>query len=408
MIFGLKNILQNKFDYTLEVKEINSIEKIDSTSLYLDYLEDDYEKDEMVDEVEEEEEKDEREEEKKVEEHFYQEEENLNEENGMNKKENIIEMDIDSKDCNSMMNLDDLLEKFSVNNDNKRNNDLENLENYRQKEIERLKKNKDKKYKISKNYNGNETFLIRQKLKKGRVIDCAYLTGEQNDKIFIGFQMKCYFEDTNNLKKRAYDKDIIKNNLKQLLINSMYLLNCKISHWYYYLIFYINKEHVKYNVKDSIIQKYKGGIEILFYDPLEKIFYDCDKKILTELPKTENADLDIRKKCLEMYELNSKINNYSIQNKIEIKNSFVKDFEFTVENNEENMKTITDENQQFEVIYYDIEKKKNITVDNFNKDVDLSFGYIYILKTRNRTYNYISDKDPPSNDFPGKKKGKFY
>ena len=74
-----------------------------------------------------------------------------------------------------------------------------------------------------------------------------------------------------------------------------------------------------------------------------------------------------------------------------------------MENNEENMKTITDENQQFEVIYYDIEKKKNISVDNFNKDVDLSFGYIYILKTRNRTYNLISDKDPPSNDFPCKK-----
>ena len=69
--------------------------------------------------------------------------------------------------------------------------------------------------------------------------------------------MKCYFEETNNHKKRAYDKVIIKNNLKQLLINSIYLLNCKISHWYYYLIFYINKEHVQYNVKDSIIQKHK-------------------------------------------------------------------------------------------------------------------------------------------------------
>ena len=53
------------------------------------------------------------------------------------------------------------------------------------KEIKRLKRNKDKKYEIS-----------------------------QNDKTFIGFQMKCYFEETNNLKKREYDKDIIKNNLK--------------------------------------------------------------------------------------------------------------------------------------------------------------------------------------------------
>ena len=460
-ILGLKNILPNEYDYTLEVKEIISMEKIDATSLDFDYLEDDYEKDEEADEDKEDEEKDEDkedeekdegEEEKKEEVHLYQKEENLNEENGMNRKENFIEI-------NCTMNLDDLLEKFSVNNDNKRNNDLENLEGYRQKEIKRLKKiNKDKKYIISKNYTGNETFLIRQQLKKGRVIDCAYLTGEQNDKTFIGFQMKCYFEETNNLQKRAYDKNIIKNNLKQLLINSMYLLNCKISHWYYYLIFYINKENAHYNVKDSIIQKYKGTIEILFYDPLKKIFYDCDKNILTELQKTDNADLDTKKKCLEQNELNSKINNYSIQNNIEIKNTFIKDFEFTGKNNEQNilkeisiimqtekkiieldskipfvnngrirypdpnslflykkkrngflgMKTITDENQQFKVIYYDIEKKKQITIDDFNKYVDLSFGFIYILKARKRTYIDLSDKDPPSNAFPGKKKGKFY
>ena len=71
------------------------------------------------------------------------------------------------------------------------------------------------------------------------------------------------------------------------------------------------------------------------------------------------------------------------------------------------MKTITDENQQFKVIYYDIEKKKQITIDDFNKYVDLSFGFIYILKTRKRTYNDLLDKDLPSNDFHVTKKGKF-
>ena len=51
--------------------------------------------------------------------------------------------------------------------------------------------------------------------------------------------------------------------------------------------------------------------------------------------------------------------------------------------------------------------KKKITVDNFNEDVDLNFGYIYILKTRKRTYNDLLDKDLPSNDFHIRKKGKF-
>ena len=460
-ILGLKNILPYKYDYTLEVKEIISMEKIDTTSLDCDYLEDDYEKEEEADEDiqdEDKENEDKDEEEKKEEDKIYQEEENMNEENGMNKEENFIEMDTDTMNSNVSINLDELLERFSVNNDNEGNKDLENLESYRQKEIRRLRRIKDKKYKISNNYTGNETFLIRQKLKKGRVIDCAYITGEQNDKTFVGFQMKCYFEETNNLQKRAYDKDIIKNNLKQLLINSMYLLNCKISHWYYYLIFYINKDNVQYKVKDSIIQKHKGDIEILFYDPLNKIFYDCNKNILTALQKTDNADLDIRKKCLEMNELNIKLNSYSIQNRIEIKNSFIKDFKFTGENSEENIlkeiskimqiqnkiieldskipiinnniirypdynslflykkkkkgflgiKTIMDTIQQFEIIYYDIEKKKKITVDNFNEDVDLTFGYIYILKIRKRTYNDISDKDHLSYVFPGHKKGKFH
>ena len=454
-IIGLNNILPNKYDHALEVKEIISMEKIDATSLDCDYLEDDYEEDEEKDEDEDE---DKEEEEEEGEDNIGEEEKNLHEGNGMIKEENFIEMDIDSLDYNSSMNLDMLLKRFSVNNDNIRNKELENLESYRQKEIKRLKKIKDKKYKISNNYNGNETFLIRQKLKKGRVIDCAYLTGEQKDKTFVGFQMKCYFKETNNLQKRAYDKDIIKNNLRQLLINSMYLLNCKITHWYYYLIFYINKENEQYNVKDSIIQKHKGNIEILFYDPLEKIFYDCDKNKLPVLKITDNANLDIRKNCIEFNELNSKINcKLIIQNKIELKNSFIKDFEFTGENNEENIlkkisiimqiqtkvidldskipiinnnrirypdcnslflykkkedgflgiKTIMDENQQFVVIYYDIKKKKKITVDNFNEDVDLRFEYIYILKIRKRTYSDIN-KSPPYNNFPNIKKGKFH
>ena len=132
-ILGLKNILPYKYDYTLEVKEIISMEKIDTTSLDCDYLEDDYEKEEEADEDiqdEDKENEDKDEEEKKEEDKIYQEEENMNEENGMNKEENFIEMDIDTMNSNVSMNLDELLERFSVNNDNEGNKDLENLESY--------------------------------------------------------------------------------------------------------------------------------------------------------------------------------------------------------------------------------------------------------------------------------------
>ena len=216
-IIELKNILPNKYDCILEVKEIISMEKIDATSLDNDYLEDDYE--------ESEEEKSEEEKEQK----------NIYEENGMIEGENLVEMDVDSLDTHNSINLDELLKKFSFNIDkNKKIIESKNLESYRQNEIKILKHILNKKYEITKEYTGEETFLIRQRSKVGRVVDCAYITGKKNDKTFIGFQMKCYFEETNNLKKRAYDKDTIKRNLQKLLINSLYLLNCKITHWYYY------------------------------------------------------------------------------------------------------------------------------------------------------------------------------
>lgn len=444
VIIGLKNILPNKYDYVLEVKEIISMQKIDSTSLDINYLKDDCEESEESEEEKNEE----------------KEEENIYGENGKNEKENFIEdeMDVGSLDDHDSINLDELLKKFSIKYDkNKKNIETDNLETYRQNEIKRLKHIKGKKYEISKEYTGEETFLIRQKSKVGRVVDCAYITGEKNDKTFIGFQMKCYFEETNNLKKRAYDKDIIKKNLKQLLINSLYLLNCKITHWYYYLIFYLNKENAKYNVKDSILQKYKGIIEIVFYEPLEKEFYGCEKKKLTSLQLTDNSNLDIRKESVNRHVVKDEIDyQLSIQNKLDLTNSFIKDFDFIGEKDETNIlkeisrimeiqpkiidskfktpinndlirypnydslflykkrnngffgiKTIKKEKNQFEVVYYDLEKKKKINVNDFNKDVDLSFNYIYILKIRKRTHNDLQNDPYSFYNFPKQKTGKF-
>ena len=333
---------------------------------------------------------------------------------------------------------------------------LNDLENYRRNEIMKLRKNKYKKYMITQEYTGDETFFITQKSKKGRVIDCAYLDGKRNDKTFIAYQMKCYFNETTNLKKKARDKDIIKKSLQKILINSMYLLNCKICYWYYYLIFYYNPKLTKCNVNQKIINDYKGNIEILFYEPLEKAFYDCEHNKITKLKKTEKANLDIIKVSLGYCILKSKI-SYSekIKNDEEATESFIEDFKFMKKNDitrtikeiakimdfsgsliylygkvEVNkniisypdyntfflykrkdfgflgMKTIMDYELNPTVLCYDLYTKNRINVDAFYKLFDAQFNYVYVLKVGKRTHNELQI-EPSFFNFPQSKKGKF-
>ena len=213
----------------------------------------------------------------------------------------------------------------------------------------------------------------------------------------------------------------------------------------------------KLNLKDSIIQKYKGIIEMIFYEPLEKEFYDSEKNKLTLLQLTDNANLDIRKDSVKRHVVKDEIDyELTIQNQIDLNNAFINDFEFMGEKDETNilkeisrimeiqpkvinlesktpinndlirypdydslflykkkkngflgMKTIKKENHQFGVIYYDLEKKKRININDFNKDVYFEFKYIYILKTRKRTHNDLEKLQSSFPNFSQLKTGKF-
>ena len=436
---GLSFILPSKCDYILEVKEIITMEKIVGNSLDYDYLSDDLEENE--------------EDENDISEESYSRED----------EENFIEMDIeslsDNNSNNKSLNLKGLLKKFSINNFddiNKKNSKILNdLESYRRNEIVKLKR-KDNTYMITQDYNGNETFFISQKSKKGRVIDCAYLDGKRDNKTFIAFQMKWYFDETETLKKKARDKQIIKKNLQKILINSMYLLNCKICHWYYYLIFYYNPILPKCNVNQKIINDYKGNIEILFYDPLEKVFYDCELNKITKLQKTEKANLDIIKISLDYYRLKAKISfTETTKNYQETAKSFIEDFKFMKKNDELSiikeiasimnisqcfvyldgkvevnkyilsypdyntfflykrrnigflgMKSFMDYELNTIILFYDLYEEKEINTDEFFQLFDPKFNYVYILKTGRRTFNELP-KEPSEFNFPMEKKGKF-
>ena len=229
--------------------------------------------------------------------------------------------------------LNKLLKKFSINSDES-NNMKKDLERYRSDEIKsRINKKLDIEIPKEKKYNGNKNYFLEQRNKKGRTIDCAYLYGNKDSKTFIGFQIKCYFSSTTSLNKKAWSKNLIRFNLQKILINSMILFDCKITNWFYYLIFYINPNIWHCNVNGDIIRNHKEQIEILFYDPLLNKFYNCENNCIDKLKLTEKSNLDKKKVDLLKYSLNAnslsdKFDANSMFNEDDAKECFLKDFSF--------------------------------------------------------------------------------
>ena len=403
------------------------MDKIEGNSLDIEYLED------KLDEEEEEEDND-----------F--EEKNMiieNPENFNNNDDESNYMDIENNNSDEYIRLDlnELLSNFSIDeneDDGETTIIFENLESYRQGEIRKLREDDDKKYVVTDKYTGDETFFLSQKSKSGRTLDCGYLYGERKDKKFIGFQIKCLFEKTTTIKKNAFKKDIIKRNLQKILINSLYLLNCRINEWYYYLIIYKNPTISKCNMNKQLFNKVQNFIEVILYDPLEKKFYDSKNKEIKTLPITEKANLDCVYDILDSYNLKQK---HAIQKRDykKLEKSFNKSFKFTEKENVTEiikkiseimdikktkivellckckinkfeypnydciylyptsdkkifygMKTIKNKENKPEEIYYDLDREIKISSQLFYKDVNPSNSYVYILGIRNKVYNDLS------------------
>ena len=157
------------------------------------------------------------------------------------------------------------------------------IEDYRYDEInEQRKENQEFNKSL---YSGDESIFLDQFSKFGKTLDFAYLYGRKDKKVFIGFQMKCYFEKS-NLDNKFVDKSYIKKSCRKILVNSMKLFNCKITEWHYYLIFYYNKNNSNENVSQSNIAKCKlKDISYFFYDPIEKEFYNTKGNKLINITK---------------------------------------------------------------------------------------------------------------------------
>ena len=130
--------------------------------------------------------------------------------------------------------------------------------------------------------------------------------------------------------------------MKEILINSMFLLNCKITSWYYYLIFYYNPNKNKCNVNEKVIKMAKN-VEILFFNPLNKQFFDIKLNELKKLELTNKANLDnfglnFGNISLNLRGIYDKDCNLIIGKDI-IEKSFKEDFGFLI-NNARNKNTV--------------------------------------------------------------------
>ena len=225
------------------------------------------------------------------------------------------------------------------------------LECFREKEYkERIDELKEQGYS---NFSGEENFIIDQKNQFGQCLDFALLFGEKMKKTFVGFQIKC-FDPYVNHKLTEITKYNIKNKLKQILINSLILFNCKIVEWHYVLILYLNREDFTNATmnKDIINHCNRKNIFFIFYDPKNKRFYENDAiNIIDQLIINDITNLDITRLNQYNYvvydcEINDsfKLINYDIiLNEINI---FVQEFAFVGLGNlkqyDEKMKIILD------------------------------------------------------------------
>ena len=176
--------------------------------------------------------------------------------------------------------------------------------------IKKKLKNEEKD-KEKEKYNGNENLLIDQTNPSGQIVDYAFLFGKKDDKKLLLFQMKCYSSKT-NLEEIFLNKNCIKYELSDLLINSIKLFNVKIKEWHYILVFYYNdKDNLINNVGlKTLISCKNKEIEYILFNPVDDIYYIG-----------ENNNIKIsEKKDLDLLTMKSNLDKFSFTNMLNIIN----------------------------------------------------------------------------------------
>ena len=142
-----------------------------------------------------------------------------------------------------------------------------------------------------KDYNG---ILIEQKNSNGPILDLGFLFGKNEEKTFIGFQIKNFGKDT-DLKeedKNKYRKENMLSSLTDMTnkLKSNYNISIKEYH-IIFIIYHNNQDISKYNSK---LTKYcqVNDIRYIFYDPVLKIIFNEHENPLNKLYLDDKTNLN--------------------------------------------------------------------------------------------------------------------
>ena len=318
---------------------------------------------------------------------------------------NEINNDNNKKE-NEYIDFDTFLKKFEIEKTDKKNEDenkvfikkyipyLSNTTYYLSRKIDFYMENeleiqKDKIKNLIKNndFNGDESLILDQIKKQGKALDYGFLYGKRLEKIFVGIQIKCYFENS-DLNEEAINKSKIKIKCQKILFNSMKLFNCKITKWYYLLIFFINKEKLEENISGNNLYKcILNDIPYLFYNPVNKIFYDKNKKEIKSLDFNNMPDLDFCETSIINYVLDNNIflknkRKVNISNDLEkMMNSFIVDLSW-----------LCDKDKSFENILDKITEIIRCKVV-FDAKIGIFEDYIFLPPDERHAFIYKIGKD---------------
>ena len=273
-------------------------------------------------------------------------------------------------------------------------------ENFENNKNDKDKKKSDKTFdkKITSLYDekfkdGN--ILIEQTQISGKYVDSAYLYGNKDTKTLVLLKMKFYDVNCGISKeeKIKMEKHYIQEKCKKILRNIYLNLGIAIETWHYLLILHYDSKEGTYN-KNLANMCIKNDLEYIFFDPIEKKFYDKDKNQIDHLSYnylTNLNDSEFESNPLRCFEKTKRIESFiakrnrDLSEKISYKEktiNYVKDFEkkYKVSFNDfytkikEKYKSIKN---IIPISFLNMEKNNYFPILNDN------FGYIFLNKNQN-------------------------
>ena len=256
------------------------------------------------------------------------------------------------------------------------NYNSQNIEYYKLQYLNNIKTD----YNILGNKNiGDMSIFINQKNQRGKLLDLAYVYGKREEKVFIGFQMKAYDEESSHSSKFNPTKDSIKKALQPMIINIKYLMDMNIISWHYIVIIFYNKNKPegKQYFKEIVNTCKNNGLEYILYEPFENKFYNRNLEMMSTFIPNEFSNLDINIDSilpinimddLKINQYMDQFSEYILKNKLSDAN-FIEEGLNSLLNKKRKREQILDtKNQQ------KIKEIKNI-LDNILNNIKMKFNF---------------------------------